>query len=153
MRTNLVSLLARMKAITIISSLISLMAAGCETSPTGMSTSQPVAKERIVQLPVAHSEHPARVTIVRDEGLLYAAAPARLSLNGKPVATFRPRNSLTFSLDPGEYVFGLDAAAAINLFPQLREYSLNAKAGEHYYYLITAAAEGLILQRSYAVSQ
>ena len=102
-----------------------------------------------MQLRVAtHSEHPAQVTIVRDEGLLLAAAPARLTLNGKTVATFRPRNALTFSLDPGEYVLGLDAAVPVNLFPQLREYSLNAKAGEHYYYRITAAAEGLILQRS-----
>jgi hypothetical protein len=143
-----------MKAVTIMSSLISLMAAGCETSPTGMSNSRPVAKERIVQLPVAaHSEHPARVTIVRDVGLAGSGASARLTLNGKPVALFRPGEAVTFSLDPGEYVFGIDAAVALNLFPQLREYSLNAKAGEHYYYRITVGGEGLILQRSYAVSQ
>ncbi len=100
-------------------------------------------------MPAAHSEHAARVTIVRDVGFLGSAPSAKLTLNGKPIASFRPRETLTFSLDAGDYVFGLEPVP--NLGAGLREYSLNAKAGEHYYYRITVTSEGLILQRSYAV--
>jgi hypothetical protein len=141
-----------MRMVITISSLISLVTAGCATSPTEVRNARPVAKARIVQVPVAaHSERAAQVTIVRDVGALGSAPSAAITLNGKPVASFRPRESLTFSVDPGDYVFGLEPVP--NLGVGLREYSLNAKPGEHYYYRITVTTEGLILQRSYAVSQ
>jgi hypothetical protein len=58
-----------------------------------MSNSQPVAKERIVQLPVAaHSEHAALVTIVRDIGLLGLAL--RLGYEAQPSTGNRPHARL-----------------------------------------------------------
>ena len=151
MKKLLTTIMLRMKAITIMSSLISLMAAGC-ASPTAMSNQRPVAKERIVQLPVAaHPEHAARVTVVRDSGGSGVWAPIRLIMNGKPVASFRPAEAMTFSLDPGEYVF---RGEVWDKNPRdYLEYALSAEAGRHYYYRISFRDTGVILQRSYAVSQ
>jgi hypothetical protein len=116
-----------------------------------MGDSRPVATQRISQIPAAADPaHAALVTVVRDTGSFGAAGSAALRLNGKPVASFRVREALTFSLNPGEYVFALQPVP--DLGAGVKEYSLTAKAGEHYYYRISVASEGFLLQRSFEVA-
>ena len=136
--------------LSVLSSLIIL--SGCATSPTTSSNTRPIAPQRITRAPVAlHTDTAAQVTIVRDSGGLGSAISAALRLNGAPVASFRTRESMTFTLDPGDYVFGLEPSP--NLGAGLREYSFTAKTGEDYFYRISVTSEGFILQRSYEISK
>ena len=129
-----------------------VLLSGCATSPTNLADVRPVASDRLLRTPTAtNQQNSASVTIVRDSGFLGSAPSAALRLNGVPVASFRTRESLTFTLDPGDYVFGLEPSPSLGA--GLREYSLSAKTGEHYFYRISVTQEGLILQRSYEVSR
>lgn len=125
---------------------------GCATAPVTSSDSRPITPSRLEHTPTAsNAENAARVTVVRDSGSYGSAVSVALRLDGVPVAAFRTRESLTFTVNPGERVFGLSVNPKLGT--ALKEYSLTAKAGEHYFYRISATADGFILQRSFEVSR
>jgi hypothetical protein len=129
-----------------------LASAGCATSPSTLTSARSVPAQRIAHLPMASNpKMAARITILRDVGFAGSAATVKLRLNGNPVASFHPRESLTFTLDPGEYVFGVKPVP--DLGSGLNELSLTAKAGEHYFFRISSTYAGFILQRSYEINR
>lgn len=141
-----------MNAPKLIIIVASLLVVGCATSPSNLTSSRLVPARRIAHLPEASNPKlAARVTIVRDVGFAGSAATVNLRLNGRPVASFHPNESLTFTLDPGEYVFGVKPGP--NLGSGLNELSLTAKAGERYFFRLSSTYAGFILQRSYEINR
>ena len=135
-----------------IAAVASLIFSGCATDPTSLAEARQIAARRVFRIPTAsHRDRAAQVTIVRDSGAMGSAISTALRMNGRPIASFRVRESLTFSLDPGDYVFGLEPS--LKLGAGLKEYSLTAKAGEHYFYRISVTNEGFFLQRSYEINR
>jgi hypothetical protein len=129
-----------------------LALAGCATSPCTVSRARPLPPQRITQLPSPSNPNTAaHITVVRDSGFAGGGATINLRLNGNPVAAFHPCEALRFTLNPGDYVFGIKPVPDLGL--GITELGFTAKAGEHYGFRISSGYAGFTLQRSYEVNR
>lgn len=77
------------------------LAAGCGTSPTPLHEAREVPPARVFERPIVKSTNPAKVTIVRDQGLHGAEHVFTILVNGRQVAELRQGEKVTVSADPG----------------------------------------------------
>ncbi len=90
--------------------LIIMLLAGCATSPVKVSESQQVSSDRLLSGYSALAKLwpiKAKVIVVRDAGVLGAGAPARLSVDGAPVARLWPGKRVEFYLSAGDHILGV----------------------------------------------
>ena len=128
----------------------SLFICGCATSPVSSSSASVVPSDRLLS-GYAPLSSPApgkvKITIVRDSGMLGAAVPAKLSIEGADVAKFRRSERLDLYLDPASYIFGLEPSP--RLAGALVEATFENKPGKDYYFRISDSGDGhFVLQPS-----
>jgi len=63
-------------------------------------------------------------------GFAGGGATINLRLNGNPVAAVHPCEALKFTVNPGDYVFGIKPVPDLGL--GITELGFTAKTGEHY---------------------
>jgi hypothetical protein len=134
----------------LVLSIAVLIATGCATAPCTAGSARPLPPQRITSLPSASNPSiAARIIIVRDKGYAGSMATMNLRLDGKPVASFHPCETLRFTLNPGDYVLGVKPVP--DLGTGIIELGFTAKAGEQYGFRIGSTVSGFVLQRSYEV--
>jgi hypothetical protein len=129
--------------------LITVFLAGCATSPVKVSESQRVSSDRLLSgFPaLAHaSPNKARVIVIRDAGVLGAGAPARLSVDGAPVARLWPGKRVEFYLSRGDHIFAVSPDP--QLTGALTENSFSFTPGRTYYFRISITESSLRIQPS-----
>lgn len=97
-----------MKSFTLIAALF---LSACATAPVPYTTATPVAKSNLLEGYSQFSEPSigaSHVVVVRDSGMLGAALPAKLSIDGVPVAKLWSSERLELFLPPATYIFGVE---------------------------------------------
>lgn len=128
---------------------IPLFLAGCATSPVKLSESQRVSSDRLLSGYSAlaqASPSKAKVIVVRDAGVLGAGAPARLSVDGAPVARLWPGKRVEFYLSSGDHILGVSPDP--QLTGALTENSFSFTPGRTYYFRISITESSLRIQPS-----
>jgi hypothetical protein len=102
----------------LISLLLALTAAGCSTISTMPITQQsgtPVPASRIYrpELTVPSPGHTAKVSFLRDAGVLGSACTHKILVDGKAVFAIRAGEFQTLYLAPGQYVFALEIEGGV----------------------------------------
>ena len=99
----------------LITLLLALTVAGCSTIPTSttpitMQSGKPVPAARIYQaeLTVPSPGHTAKVSFLRDAGVLGSACTHKILVNGQPVFAILSGEYQTLYLAPGQYLFRLE---------------------------------------------
>lgn len=135
--------------------LIAATFCGCTTTPVSVGKAQSVSSDRIYEPYKKYSdqkESGAKITVVRDSGMLGAAGSAALFVNGEIVARVRAGESITLNVDSGDNVLGVGPGTKMSWEKdnvELIEQTLNAQAGKDYYFRITIDRyKGLVLQRT-----
>ena len=130
--------------------LVILLLGGCATGPTLYSEAAPVSASNILdgyQKFSQPKEGFIRVIIVRDTGMLGAASPAKLSIDGEAVAKFWSGERLELFLPPDTYVFALEPSP--RLLGSVAEHEVVIKAGKPTAFRIALDLKGTFsLQRS-----
>src|SRR5437763_14753853 len=89
---------------------IATLLAGCATSPVKVSESRQIPPGRQLSGYSAlaqPSPAKAKVVVIRDAGMLGAGAPARLSVDGAPVARLWSGERVQFYLSSGDHIFSV----------------------------------------------
>src|SRR5881628_1102555 len=84
---------------------------GCATTPVPYTDATSVPQDNLLEGYKQFSnqaENRSRVIVVRDSGMLGAALPAKLSINGTEVAKLWSSERLELFLEPGTYIFGVE---------------------------------------------
>jgi hypothetical protein len=93
----------------------------------------------------------ATVTVTRVGGALgFACAQiAEVQLDFEKMGALRPKQSVTFNVEPGKHVLAVKGEGGHGLLSAVgyEPYVLRAKAGERYTYRIRATLAGFILER------
>ena len=122
---------------------------GCATSPVKVSESQQVSSDRLLSGYSAlaqSSPSKAKVIVIRDAGVLGAGAPARLSVDGAPVARLWPGKRVEFYLRSGDHILGVSPDP--QLTGALTENSFSFTPGRTYYFRISITESSLRIQPS-----
>ena len=131
---------------------IAALASGCATSPVKVSQSQRVSGNRLLSGYSAlaqPSPAKARVIVIRDAGMLAVAAPARLSVDGAPVARFWAGERVEFYLPGGDHIFAVQSDAQLQIVRSaLIENSFSFKPGRTYYFRISITESSFFIQPS-----
>ena len=128
---------------------ISLSLLGCATSPVKVSESQQVSSDRLLSgyPALAHaSPDKPKVVVIRDAGVLGAGAPARLSVDGAPVARLWPGKRVEFYLGKGDHILAVSPDPKVT--GALTENSFSFTAGRTYYFRISIPESSLRIQPS-----
>jgi hypothetical protein len=136
-----------MKHISLV--LIALYLTACATSPVKVSESQQVSPDRLLSGYSAlaqPSPSKAKVVVIRDAGMLGAGAPARLSVDGAPVARLWPGKRVEFYVASGEHILGVSPDP--QLTGALTENSFSFTPGRTYYFRISITESSLRIQPS-----
>jgi hypothetical protein len=98
--------------LAIVGILIAL--AGCATSPTPPESARPVPASRI-HAPgmLGFGAAQGQLVVTRDTGFSGSGCSIRIHLDAAPVADFRPGETLTVGVEPGEHVISAKAVEAI----------------------------------------
>lgn len=90
--------------------LVSLTAVGCSTTPISEQGGGLVPSERIYQteLTAPSVERNAKVTFLRDSGILGIACTDTVLVNGRAAFAIRSGEYQSLYLSPGQYFFGLE---------------------------------------------
>jgi hypothetical protein len=129
--------------------LITLFLAGCATSPVKVSESQQVSSDRLLSgysTLAQASPSKAKVVVIRDAGMLGAGAPARLSVDGAPVARLWPGKRVEFYVSSGDHILGVSPDP--QLTGALTENSFSFTPGRAYYFRISITESSLRIQPS-----
>ena len=129
--------------------LLTLFLTGCATSPVKISDSQQVSSDRLLSGYSAlaqASASKAKVVVVRDAGMLGAGAPAKLSVDGAPVARLWPANRVEFYLSGGAHILGVSPDP--QLTGALTENSFSFTPGRTFYFRISISESSLRIQPS-----
>lgn len=84
---------------------------GCATSPVPFQKATPVSESNFLEGYVAFSQPvtgSVRVIVVRDSGMLGAAVPAKLSVNGHGVAKLWSSQRIELFMPPAVYIFSVE---------------------------------------------
>ena len=137
-----------MKHIAIICIAV-LLFCGCATSPVKVSEARQVPPSRLlagystVARPGANT---AKVVVVRDSGFLGSAAPAKLTIDGSPVARLWSGERIQFYVSAGDHVFG--ARPDPQVMGALTENSFSFTPGRTYYFRISISESSFRIQPS-----
>src|SRR5687768_6094366 len=97
-----------MKNISVI--IIAVLVTSCATSPVRVSESKQVSADRLLSGYSAlaqASPAKAKVVVIRDAGMLGSGVPARLSVDGAPVARLWPTKRVEFYLTTGDHILSV----------------------------------------------
>ena len=137
-----------MRAVLVLPFLLALTA--CATRPIAATNAAPVPTERILAGYADFSSATAekvKVIVVRDPGLLGAASPAKLSIDGVPIATLRTKERLEFYLIPGSHIFGVEPSP--RLWGTVTEQSFEIKPDKIYFFRISlTSGDAFLIQPS-----
>ncbi|MBA3353895.1 MAG: hypothetical protein H0U23_15995 [Blastocatellia bacterium] len=128
---------------------ISLFLSGCATSPVTVSESQKVSSDRLLpgySTLAQASPDRAKVVVIRDAGILGSGLPARLSVDGAPVARLWPSNRVEFYVTSGDHI--LSVRPEPQLGGALTENSFHFTLGRTYYFRISISENSLRIQPS-----
>jgi len=87
-----------------------VVAAACSTVPISEQSGKQVPRDRIYKtdLMIPSPERTARVTFLRDSGILGVACTDKILVNGEAAFSIRAGEYQTIYLAPGQYFFGLE---------------------------------------------
>jgi hypothetical protein len=114
-----------------------------------VSESQQVSSDRLLSGYSAlaqASPSKAKVVVIRDAGVLGAGAPARLSVDGSPVARLWPGKRVEFYVGSGNHILGVSPDP--QLTGALTENSFSFTPGRTYYFRISITESSLRIQPS-----
>jgi hypothetical protein len=103
----------------LLSLLLALTAAGCSiptsTMPITAQSGTPVPASRIyrTELTVPSPGHTAKISFLRDAGVLGSACTHKILVDGKAVFAIRAGEFQTLYLAPGQYVFALEIEGGV----------------------------------------
>ena len=90
---------------------ITCLVSACATSPVAFTAASPVAPSNLLEGYAAYARETTRtvrVIVVRDSGMLGAAASVKLSIDGKEVAKLWSSQRLELFLPPSAYIFSVE---------------------------------------------
>ena len=120
-----------------------LVVTGCATRPVPYRNAAPVASSNLLEGYSKYAqarEGTVRVIVVRDSGMLGAAVPAKLSIEGIPVAKLWPSQRLELFLTPNAYIFALEPSPRLG--GPLVERGIELSRGKLYAFRITLNGGG-----------
>lgn len=130
-----------MKNVFLLVSL--LFVAGCATSPVPYRDASPVANSNLLEGYRTYAqarEGAVRVIVVRDSGMLGAALPAKLSIDGTPVAKLWSSQRLELFLAPNTYIFAVEPSPRMG--GALVEREIQISKGRFYAFRISLVGGG-----------
>jgi hypothetical protein len=126
-----------------------VLLASCATSPVKVSESREIPSQRRLSGFAAVSQpsaDKATVIVIRDAGLLGAGAPAKLLVDGAPVARLWSGERVQFYVTGGDHIFGVKPDP--QLTGALTENSFSLAAGHTYHFRISVSESSLRIQPS-----
>lgn len=117
--------------------------AGCATSPVTFTAAMPVSAKNLLECHEKYSRpipESVRIVIVRDSGMLGAAVPAKLSIDGCPVAKLWSSERLELFLVPGDYIFAVEPSPRLG--GALVEKDVRITEGKSYSFRISLDGSG-----------
>ena len=126
----------------VIACVAAVLAAGCSSTPSKLSTAQLVPPERVYYSAHPTSQNSARIIVIKDEGTWASFGYHQLFLNGKLVASLRTGERVEFSVDPADYILGVLPVASTSTTGQsIGGYAVTSidqllLAGKTYYYRV-----------------
>ncbi len=136
-----------MKHISLL--LAAALLPACATSPVKVSESRqiPLGRQLSGYSALAQpSPDKAKVIMIRDAGMLGAGAPARLSVDGSPVARLWSGERVQFYLAPGDHIFSVRPDP--QLMGALTETSFSFSAGRTFYFRVSISESSFRIQPS-----
>jgi hypothetical protein len=118
-----------MKQILSLLAVIVLTACGTTGQVTQAQLSKPMAKNE------------ARIIVERDTSLLYMAAQADVSMNGRKIASLGRGGSIVHDIPKGRNLISVNTPMSFGNF----SVSFDAKAGETYAFLVTPRGEAMMI--------
>jgi hypothetical protein len=88
--------------------------AGCATSPTPPESARPVPASRLHapgMLSIGAAQ--GQLVVTRDTGFSGSGCSIRIHLNAAPIADFRPGETLSVGVEPGEHIISAKAVEGI----------------------------------------
>jgi len=103
---------------------------------TSESRAVPSSRLLLAYSRLSHSSsQKARVIVIRDSGIFGAGQPAKLSVDGAPVALLWPGERVELFVPAGEHIFGVEPQP--RFLGALSEASSSAVAGSTYHFRIS----------------
>ena len=127
--------------------VVAILLAGCATSPVSVAKSRPVPPNRLLSGFGAFaypSATTAQIVVVRDSGILGAGAPAKLLVDGAPVARLRPGERVQIFVSAGDHILGVKPDP--QLMGALTETSSSVSAGRTYHFRISISETSFKIQ-------
>ena len=131
-----------MKTLLSLLAIIGLVSA-CATSPVPYKSASPAASANLLEGygKYAHSTPEAvRVIVVRDSGMLGAASPAKLSIDGVAIAILWSSERVELFLPPSTYIFSVEPSPRLG--GALVEKEVRIAAGRSYSFRISLDGSG-----------
>lgn len=93
---------------------LAVLGTGCSTTPITEQSGTPVPSSRIFkpEYTIRSAVQTAKVTFLRDRGILGVACTDRILVNGNVVFAMRAGEYLSVYLTPGRYDFGVETGGA-----------------------------------------
>ncbi len=129
--------------------LFALILTSCATSPVSVSESHQVSADRLLSgYPALAQPSPnkAKVIVIRDAGMLGAGAPAKLAVDGAPVARLWSGNRVDFYVTSGEHIFSVRPDP--QMMGALTENSFSFTPGRTYHFRISISESSFRIQPS-----
>lgn len=86
--------------------LLSVLIAGCATSPVALIDAKPIPADRVFAYKQPNEEPSGSLVVVRDQGAFGAACPIALYVDGTVAAHLRTAETLTIHLPAGLHIIG-----------------------------------------------
>lgn len=101
---------------------------GCSTSAVSIRDAKSAPPERVLKFK-AHSDGDAKLTVIRDSGMIAGGCYAAIFINREKVALINPSEKVTFSLPAGEYEVGaaIDGAGFCSVGKDRQERTVNLR--------------------------
>jgi hypothetical protein len=131
----------------LLSLACSISLVGCATSPVKIGEARPVPSNRLLSgfKPLAEpSSGTGKIVVVRDAGILGAGAPAKLLVDGAPVARLWPGERVQFFPSAGDHILAVKPDP--QLMGALSEISSSVTAGRTYYFRISISETSFKIQ-------
>lgn len=116
--------------------------AGCATTPTKLSDSQPIRADRFYpdyKLYAKPLPHGTKIVVVRDDGVLGSAVKAKVSVDGHELAGLFQHDRLEFYVTARDHILAVEPAP--NLGAALIEHQFVFHPDETSYFRVGIAAQ------------
>ncbi len=92
---------------------MALLLAGCATSPVPVGQADQVPPDRLYGLQQDPDTPHGTVQITRDSGVNFSMCTVSAHVDGTKVADFKPSETASFYVSPGEHVLGVSTGGGI----------------------------------------